>query len=263
MKPSLKSAPFAVLIALLVSAASLSAQIAIRDGTVLPARLNSTLSSKNSKPGRIITARIMQDVPLPRGAKIPQGATVIGRITTVTPASSGNGASVSLRFDTLKIAHQQIPITTNLRAIASFVEVEEAQIPLNGADRGTPENAYTTVQIGGEAVYRGGGPVEGRFGKVGRPVDSGVLVHLNANPDGGCRGDIGENPSPQALWLFSSNACGAYGLRHVIVANAGRSDAAGEIILRASKGDVNIRSGAGLLLRVDASGSPDALGNVD
>src|SRR6202022_477494 len=43
---------------------------AIPPGTILPVRLNSSLSSAESKPGQIISARIMQDVPLATGGKI-------------------------------------------------------------------------------------------------------------------------------------------------------------------------------------------------
>jgi hypothetical protein len=240
---------------LLLSTASLCAGTSVPDGTVLPVRLNSTLSSKNAKPGQTITARIMQNVPLPNGAKIPEGATVVGHVIGVTPASSGTDGSISVRFDFLRMPHEQIALTMHLRAIASFMEVQEAQVPLMGGDRGTPDTARTTVQIGGETVYRGGGHVEGKFGRVGEPVYDGVLSHLYANSNGECRGDAAEDP-PQALWLFSSYACGAYGLPNLAVAHTGRSSPAGEIILRSSKGDVNVRSGAGLLLRVGAAVEP-------
>ena len=53
------------------------AQISIPLGTVLPAQLNSSLNSRKTKPGERITARIMQDVPLPAGRKIRAGAEVV------------------------------------------------------------------------------------------------------------------------------------------------------------------------------------------
>ena len=66
-----------LLIALLLCSIALCAQEAIPAGTVLPARLNSSLDSHKSRPGQVITARIMQDVPLP-GGKIRAGAQLIG-----------------------------------------------------------------------------------------------------------------------------------------------------------------------------------------
>lgn len=221
-------------------------------GAILPVRLNTTLSSAKSKPGQIVAARLMQNVPLPDGRKIRAGATVIGHITSVTPASNGMPATISLRFDTLKTSHERFPITTNLRAVASFVEVHQAQVPLMGSDRGMPEDDYTTVQIGGDTVYRGGGPVESAAGNVGKPVYDGVIDQVNANPQGGCRGAVDSNDAPQAMWVFSSDACGAYGLPDVKILRTGRTSPAGEITLESTNGPVKIDAGAGLLLRVDS-----------
>jgi hypothetical protein len=227
-------------------------------GTILPVLLNSTLSSAKATPGQVITGRVMQDVPLRDGRTIHAGTRVVGHITSVTPASNGNPARLSLRFDALKMAGEEIPVTTNLRAIASFMEVDEAQIPVAGPDRGTPEDAWTTVQIGGDTVYRGGGPVESAFGKVGKPVYDGVLDQLNANPDGGCRAAVDSNDAPQALWVFSSNACGTYSLPHLKIVHSGRTNPAGEIVLGSTEGQVSIHAGAGMLLRADSTQSPGA-----
>jgi hypothetical protein len=245
------------LIALAFASTAVYASTVVPEGTVLPVRLNSTLSSKNATPGQIVTARIMQNVPLPNGAKIPEGATLVGHVTRVTPSSRGASGSITVRFDNLRIPHERILLTVHLRAIASFMEVEQAQDPLMGADRGTAESAWTTVQIGGDVVYRGGGPVEGRFGKVGEPVYDGVLGRLDANSDRGCAaGD--PDDGPQALWLFSSNACGTYGLPGLKIVDTGRDAPAGEITFGSKNGNVTIRGGSGLLLRVNVDANPSA-----
>src|SRR5580700_9337894 len=57
-----------------------SGELVIRAGTILPVRLNATLSSGKAKAGQAITGRIMQDVPLTGGAKIPAGSKVVGHI---------------------------------------------------------------------------------------------------------------------------------------------------------------------------------------
>lgn len=257
-----RSAKFAaVLLGVSVSAFAMNSRAAeskaIPSGTILPVSLDSTLSSAKAHPGQIVTAQVAQDVPLADGRTIRAGATVVGHITSVTPASNGNPASLSLRFETLRAWHEQIPITTDLRAVAGFMAVEEAQVPNSGPDRGTPQTAWTTTQIGGDAVYRGGGPVmDGALGQVGEPVNGGVLGRLNANPEGGCRGAEDANGSPQALWVFSSDACGAYGLPYLEVVHSGRASPMGEITLESSQGQVKIRAGAGMLLRVKAAGTP-------
>ena len=187
-------------IVFLAFATTVPAARSIPAGTILPVRLNSTVSSANSHPGQVITARVMQNVPQPGGFTIHAAAKVIGHVVSVRAAFP---ASISLEFDTLEMRGEKIPITTNLRAIASFVAVEQAQIPDAGPDRGTPDYAWTTTQIGGETVYRGGGHVEGINGTVGEPVNGGVLSHLYAKSRGGVsRRDQRQRRFAGAVGLF-------------------------------------------------------------
>jgi hypothetical protein len=256
MNNSSRSAALVATVCFLALAAVASAAGALPAGTILPVSLSSTISSAKCHTGQIVTARVMQDVPLADRSIIPAGAKVIGHIVDVQAASNGSPASITLRFDTLHWQHGTIAIMTNLRAIASFVAVGQAQIPIDGPDRGTPANAWTTEQIGGDTVYRGGGPVEGQNGKVGVPVGGGVLSRLNANPDRGCRAETNANDAPQALWVFSSDACGVYGLPNLEIRNAGRTS--GEIVLSSRKGSPEVHAGSGMLLRVNASAASGA-----
>jgi hypothetical protein len=185
------------------------------------------------------------------GSTIHAGAKVIGRVIDVKPANGGTGAQVSFRFDTLVVSKRRIPIITNLRALASMMAVEAAQLPESGPDRGTSQNAWTTDQIGGEVVYRGGGPVADGLRSVGEPTYGGVLVHVSAKPGSPCRGEIEGNDRLQALWVFSSDACGVYDFAGLAIVHAGRTDPVGEITLASDKGELNIRAGSGMLLRVN------------
>jgi hypothetical protein len=227
-------------------------QSAVAPGTILPISLNNSLSSRKSKPGDVISGRIMQDVPLQNGSSIHRGTRVMGRVLSVTPATNGATTQISFQFDSIRSGHSWIPVTTNLRALASPSEIDDAQLPLYGGDRGTPSTAYTTVQIGhDEVVYRGGGPVAHGDVVVGKPVYGGVLVTVSSAPDMPCRGAIEENNQPQALWLFSSDACGVYGYSGVSISHAGRTNPRGQIILSTTNRQLNVRSGSGMLLRVD------------
>jgi hypothetical protein len=259
MNVCLKASKFLVLAAFLALATPLNAANSVPPGTILPVRLDSTISSAKNHPGQIVAARVMQDVPLVDGSTIHAGSKIVGHIVAVTPRSSATAASVTVRFDMLQWKQQKTPIVTNLRAVASFMAVDQAQVPMEGPDRGTPASAWTTEQIGGDTVYRGGGPVEGiAGGTVGVPVENGVLSRLNANPDGGCRAAVDANDTPQALWVFSSNACGAYGLANLQVGHFGRTHPAGDIVFGSTKGDVNVQHGSGMLLRVDGVGDSGA-----
>lgn len=230
----------------------LFAQLPVPPGTVLPVALELSLNSNKLKAGQVIRARVMQDVPLPSRAKIPAGSKVVGRVDEVKAQNGTGGATISLRFDTLVVSRQRIAITTNLRAMASMMSVEQAQLPESGPDRGTSENAWTTEQIGGEVVYRGGGSVSKGLQPVGTPVGGGVLVEVSARPGSPCRGEIEGNTNPQALWVFSSDACGLYDLPNVKIISAGRTAPIGEIVLSSEQGELNVRAGSGLLLRVNA-----------
>jgi len=220
-------------------------------GTVLPVRLDHGFSSKNATEGRRITGRIMQDVPLPNHDKIPQGARVLGTIVAVTNAGAKGDGSISFRFDRIEIRHHTIPVVTSLRAIAGFMEVQFAQTPEISPGFGTPYTWLTTRQIGGDEVYGVGGPVTDQWSNnVGKGVFGGVLVHVRTHPGSKCRGPMDAEDRLQALWVFSSDACGVYGMTGVTIAHAGRTGPLGEIVLTADHRDVLVRGASGLLLRV-------------
>lgn len=229
------------------------AQVFVPPGTVLPIRLDNSLSSRKSRPGEVITGRIMQDLPLESGLLIRSGARITGHVLDVSSAANGGNAKISFVFDAVQLHHSAIPVTTNLRALASPLEIDDAQLPLYGGDRGTPSTAYTTTQVGGEVVYRGGGPVTHGETVVGEPVPGGVLVTLRAAEGQPCRSAIDGTNRPQALWLFSSDACGVYGYAQVEITHAGRTKPVGQIVLSSTDGrDLIVRAGSGMLLRVNA-----------
>jgi len=242
----MKSILFACLLLLPIQ---LIAQNAIPAGTILPLRLSSSLSSRKGKVGESVSARLMQDVPLPSGEKIRAGSKAMGRILNVVPTSDG-GVQLSFVFDTLAVSHQKISMTTNLRALASVTEVQDAETPKTGPDRGTPQNTWTTVQIGGDVVYRGGGPVAKGLQVVGAPTADGVLVRIDSKSGDPCRADLNGNDRPQALWVFSADACGTYGFEGLRIVHAGRTTPIGQITLSSAGHNLDIHSGSGLLLRV-------------
>ena len=222
-------------------------QLVIPAGTVLPVQLNSTVKSNKARPGDRISAQIMQDVLLPEGARIPRGAKVIGYVVAAKPASASNQAEISLRFDTLATKKQRVPVTTHLRAMASMMAVSEAQVPEFGPDRGTPSYIWTTDLIGGEVNYHGGGFITEGNEIVGHSTANGVLVRAGSIPGTRCRND---GDRLQAFWVFSSYACGVYDYGDLLLIHAGRTEPQGQFTVQAVKGNVNLRSGSGMLLRV-------------
>jgi hypothetical protein len=220
-------------------------------GTILPVKIDHGFASKNATTGQPITARVMQDVPLPDGRKIPAGAKVIGTVLSVSPAGSGTGGRVAARFDQLEVRHRRIPIVTGLRALASFMEVNYAGVPQTTTGFGTPYVWATTRQIGGDEKYGMGSVVTDQDSRtVGIGLDGGVLVHVRAKPGTKCRGPLDGEDHLQALWVFSSDAYGVHGMLGTTISHAGRTEPVGEFELSAEKGEVKVRNGSGALLRV-------------
>jgi hypothetical protein len=226
-------------------------ELRIPVGTILPARLNHGLSSKSAKPGQVVTARIMQEVPLPNQENIPEGAKLLGKIVSVERAGNGTRGKITFRFDTLAIHQRTIPIAVSLRALAGFMEIQFAQTPVFSPGFGTPYLWANTRQIGGDEVYGVGGPVTNQSSEwIGKGVYGGVLVHVHAQPDSRCRGPLDSEDRLQALWVFSSDACGVYGIPGVIIDHAGRTEPLGEITLLADQEELLVRGASGMLLRV-------------
>lgn len=242
----------ALLIGLLLSSVGAVAQEAIPAGTVLPLQLNSSLTTAKSKPGQTITARVMQDIPLSQGKKIRAGAKVIGRVVSVESAKNGGPAEIQFVFKQVKYSNHSVPVIAHIRALASMTDVEAVEIPPGGTDRGTPWAWSTRTLIGGEVAYGQGGPVSRGVETVGEAVFGGVLAPVSANLASGCDGEVADSAQPQALWLFSSNACGVYGIPGVEIAHRGRTAPVGEIKLVSKEGNFEVRAGSGMLLRINA-----------
>jgi hypothetical protein len=227
--------------------------LTIPSGTILPMILQTTIAPSSAKQGQVIRAKIAQDVPLPGDTRIPKGSRVEGTIVEVVPAANGEGAKISVRFDKLYVRGQPMAITTDLRAVAGFMEVLEASTPNQAMGEGDVPEWMTTTQIGGDSVFGQGGVVtSARTGEVvgESPMSGGVLVRPHPNEKGNCRGSLDGTSGSQALWVFSSDACGTYGLSKVSISHAGRTDPVGTVTFDLQSHNAEIHDGAGLLLRV-------------
>jgi hypothetical protein len=71
-------------------------------------------------------------------------------------------------------------------------------------------------------------------------------MKLTPKADAGCTGGPGYDHE-QSLWVFSSAACGTYGLSNAKIASSGLTKPIGEISLSSDR-NINIRSGSGWLL---------------
>jgi hypothetical protein len=220
-------------------------------GYILPVQLDRTLSIQDARAGDAINVRIVQEVPLPNREKIAFRSVVKGSVLRVARDEDETGVELTVRFDVVSHRGQNLSVVTSLRAIASYIAVREAEKPLGAFDEAFPPSWATTVQIGGDIRYGDGDTVRNRRDEtVGKAVQGGVLVYAKANQALGCDEPADTDDRPQALWLFSADACGIYGLKDVQLIHNGQSEPVGEIILHFKKADMKLRAGTGMLLRV-------------
>jgi hypothetical protein len=224
---------------------------ALPAGTILPAQLEKPISVSEARSGEPIQARIMQDVPLPNREKLKARSVIKGLVVSAGSDSEDSGAKVTLKFDQIEDGQERLQVTTYLRAIASERAVQAAQVGRSGADTGSPSGWADTVLIGGDVRYGDGGVVTNKAKeKVGKGVLGGVLVHVRANPARGCDGAPKGEDILQALWIFSSDACGVYDLAGVKIARFGRGTPIGEITLHFEQERAQLEADTAMLLCV-------------
>ena len=70
---------------------------------------------------------------------------------------------------------------------------------------------------------------------AGKYTSQGVLAYASQDLGTECRGTIDGNTRPQAFWVFSVHACGAYGFGDVKILHSGRTEPVGVVVLRRLK----------------------------
>jgi hypothetical protein len=224
-------------------------------GTILPVSLNTALRSDKSGSGTTIIATVMQDVPLGKGETLRKGSKVTGHVVeAITPGKGSDESKISFQFDQLQLGNQTIPLTTNLRAVASRSAVLAATPELT-----SPDYVDEQIQIGGDQIsYGEGGPVMVGEQVVGKYTSQGVLANVDQNSGAPSGGMIEDNARQQAFWLFSVNARGAYGFGDLTILQSGRTEPLGKVTLASNRKAVRVDKGSAMLLRVDGSG-PESL----
>jgi len=236
-------------VVLVLLSAVLSAAQELPTGTMLPVSLSTPIRMEKTKVGERITGKLAQYVVVD-SLTLPRGTQVTGRIVEAQSGAAGSPARVSVAFDTIRVNGHDVPIATSLRALASMQAVFDAQLPTNVInDFGSTIRDWNTVQVGGQAVYRGDGVVTEGGDVVGRATTVGeVFGEPKTWSWSPCAQDRAGN-TVQSFWVFSTDACGVYGFDGLRLAHAGRSEPAGQIVLE-SPGKLHIRAGSGFLLMV-------------
>jgi hypothetical protein len=226
---------------LMCCAAALTAQT-IPPGTALPVMLSSTLNAKSARPNQKIEGKLMQQVNLTDGGRLESGSHVTGHVVSASHPKSSD-SQIVVQFDQLQDDHQTIPLHVSLRAMASSQNVFQAGLPVDSSSTDESSDEWVTKQVGGDIVFRGRGYVSSAAGKVGVWSGRGVWGRL---PESGNCPAGNDNPQ-QALWVFSTTACGIYGFEHIKLEQSGATPPMDQIAFSSAK-DIDIRGGSGWLL---------------
>ena len=178
----------------------------------------------------------MQEVQLPSDGVIKRGSRVMGHIV------SAEASRITVEFDQVEDGHQTIPLTVSVRALAASENVFRAGTPIDAASTYESSDEWATKQVGGDVVLRGRGLVTSNDGKVGRWTGTGVWGQLT--PAGDCSDS---SAGEQALWVFSTTACGVYGIEGLKITHAGNTAPIGQSTLQSDK-NILVRGGSGWLL---------------
>jgi hypothetical protein len=233
----------------------LFAQQQIPEGTIIPVLLETTLDSAKIKTGQRVLAEVGQDISLGTAGTIRVGSKVVGYVTTV--GREPGRSTVALHFDDLlpRKRNKHLSLEVRLRALASPLQVNDAGVTTtNGVGWSNESSNWTTDQVGGDVVYRGGGHIVNSYGEiVGEPVHGGLfdpwsgVLGQASNPTGSACQNLPLSKGQQSLWIFSSSACGVYGFSDVRYENLPNGD-----ILFSAPTRLKISGGSALMLTVSA-----------
>jgi hypothetical protein len=228
-----------VAVALLASSSFVLAQ-EIPAGTVIPIMLTMTVESNKAHPGQQITGKVMESVPLAEG-NIPAGAKVFGHVDQVHPGDGVSPSWIAIQFDHIVFHQRELAFKANLRALASMMAVQDAQVPFFEPDT-TPRSAIMLAPVGGDAAFRPDNP-EKSWGR---------MVRFSGDLNPGCGGRVDQPGTTGALWVFSPYACGLYGFgKGLVIVYDGSANPVGNIVLGSQK-NVVVHAGSGMLLRTEA-----------
>jgi hypothetical protein len=190
--------------------------------TTLPISFGTSVSADHSKPGDLVIAKTTQVITLSDGSEVRPGALVTGHVIAAipfsydkTPYAKQKESVLEIKFETLSVQSEALPLHVYVRAIADPVTSSDARTSTG------PEGLPTTwTQIGGDQLTPSEREIRSSDGDVvGYNKRGGAYAHLIANNAGSVQCD-GSN-SEQPVSIFSASACGKYGFASTSLDSAG------------------------------------------
>lgn len=216
--------------------------------STLPVTFTKAVSANGAKPGDPVEAKTIQRVQLPGGGLIPSGSRVLGHVVSAngftydkTPYARQQPSALSIRFDSVQINGEAVPLNVTIRAIASPIATSDAQSP-KATDM---DSLGTRTQIGGDLLVPSQAEVRNMDNDVvAYNKKDGVYAHLIAHD--GCDGSDVE----VSVAIFSASACGAYGFGNVSVAEHGSGATPSTLTLVSTHGSPELWKHTTALLEV-------------
>lgn len=144
--------------------------------TILKLSMDNLITSSDSRIGDPFTATVFEDVRVGGELVIPQGAKVLGRITSVTPAQRPNkSGTIAVEFERLIFSpDRSIAIEGQLTSLDA---AERRQIDEEGRLEGDSTSRRTVIFVGGGAA---GGAAIGAIAGGGKGAGIGAAIGAGA-----------------------------------------------------------------------------------
>ncbi len=220
-------------VALAQSGHPASATAAPQAPTTLPIAFTKTVSANDAHTGDVVLAKTEQQVSLANGTVIPSGAKVTGHVVAAsgftydkTPYAHQKPSELSIRFDSVEVAGEALPLDVTVRAMADPLSSWGAREP-KASDL---DPLATVTQIGGDQLIPSQSEVRNMDGDVvAYNKHGGVYAHLI--PNGRCDGSDVE----VSVGIYSASACGLYGFANVAATEFGSTAAPSTLTLVSSR----------------------------
>ncbi|CAN5697316.1 hypothetical protein BH10ACI4_BH10ACI4_26950 [soil metagenome] len=210
-----------------LSAAYGQQDLSARLRTALPIIITRDISADNAHVGDVIYAKTTQRSELPNGISVPYRTRVLGHVVSTSGPVKRNKlvyddvapmSSLAVRFDSIQLADETLPINAYVRAMADPFESDGARTP----QLGDMDPQSTTTQIGGDLLTPSQKDVLGEDGRVvGHNLRHGIYARLREN--GSCTGTKVE----VSVGIYSGAACGLYGFAEVNATGVGTPNSRG------------------------------------
>lgn len=222
--------------------------VLLSNQTALPIIFTKTVSAAHATPGDIVLAKTTQSIRLSDGGEIRSGSVIAGHVLSANafrydeaPYAKQKDSVLSIRFDSVEVDHQSIPLNVTVRAIADPITSEGARTPINH----DIDPSGATTQIGGDQRYPWNAPVTNEDGDaVAYSRHGGVYAHLIAS------GHCDASSIEVSVGIYSASACGLYGFPRTTAEEMGTSEHPSVLTLSSTHGSPEIWKGSTALLEV-------------